>query len=139
MTTGNEPEDNGKSKPVIVNKDADKWVVRNEDDSATLYQADQKEDAVKFANEMGEQHNIEVIIEEDRDDRRREERSDEREEEKEQKTERDIIVRYSDGKWTVSHEEDTAILYSSEDKDSAVKFAKEMAEEHEIGFKVERK
>jgi hypothetical protein len=135
-------EENQESKPVLVEKDRDEWIVKNEGDSAILFKSSEREPAVKFANDMAEQHGIEVKIKDrenhrdnHRDDRRDERRSEE--EQREEKKEHDLILKESDGKWVVMHEEDTAVLFSASERSQAEKFARQMAEEHGVKLKID--
>lgn len=116
-------EKNGK---VIVEKNGDEWVVRNQGDSAILFSAHDKEPAVDFANDMVEKHEVELEI-------RDEEES--HDDESQVPSVKDLVVSKNDGLWEVSHEGDTAVLFSAHDKEAAMKFARDMAEEHGIRVK----
>lgn len=50
-----------KKNNIIVERDRDDWIVKNENDSAVLFSSAIKEDALKFAKEMGKEHEVEVV------------------------------------------------------------------------------
>jgi hypothetical protein len=113
---------------VCVEPDGDEWVVYNEGDSAVLFSAREKEDAVKFATEMSKQHEIKLRIADDGDAPQRADKEEALR----------VNVEHRDGMWVVKNDGDSAILFSSEDKDPALKFAQQMAEKHEIDLHVDR-
>ena len=47
-----------------------------------------------------------------------------------------LLVKNKDHKWIVSNEGDSAVLFSSEDKEAAVKFAEEVASQHNLKLNV---
>lgn len=122
-------EESNEGRPIQVIRDGQEWIVKNDGDSASLFRSVDKKAAIKFASEMAEQHGIEMIVEE-------EERSADKDGNHEPELkERDLLVYREDGKWIVSHEGDTAVLFTAADKNAALKFAKDMAEVHGIKLK----
>lgn len=118
--------DEFKSCLIILEKEKDEWIVRNQGDSAVLFRAGEKEPALKFANEMSEQHGIDLKVVDEEKLRN----------EEELKTDQDIIVRPEDGKWIVCHDHDTAVLFSAPSKEQALQFARDMSERHGIQIRL---
>lgn len=110
------------AKKVVLEKDRDGWIVRNQGDSAILYSSSEREPALNFAQDMAEKHELDLDIKDYEDSEETEETS----------VDHNIVVSQTDGKWEVYHEDDTAVLFTASLKEQALKFAEEMAEKYEL-------
>lgn len=111
-------KENTDKPKVVIEPDGDKWVVRNEGDSAVLFTSDDEESAQRFAEQMAEYHNVELDL---------------------TATEPTVSVERDGECWVVKHLGDSAILFSSDDREAAEKFAREMSQHHAVNLKVDGK
>lgn len=139
---------NGNKKNIFVEFTGKYYIVKNEGDEATLYESEDKEASLDFANKVAEEHNVKVILDErikkdeGRSDRPAERKSRHRKEkhryegkyeEKEgEEGPRNVIVE-DDGKYyIVRNEGDRAKLYESEEREASLDFARKMAKDHAV-------
>lgn len=108
---------------ITVTSNSGDWEVKNEGDSAVLFSSQDKEAAVKFAKSMAETHKVKLHVEGEDDG--------------EPAKKSDIIVIYDKEAWIVRNENDSAVLFSSPDKEPAVDFANQMGKEHKVKVRVE--
>lgn len=108
---------------VHVEQYKDIWIVKNEGDSAVLFSASEKEKAVKFAKGMAKEHEIKLVVYDD----------EKKKQEKVQTEKEPVIYVEKEGEdWVVRNEGDSATLFRASDKEASLKFAKEMAKNHEV-------
>jgi REP element-mobilizing transposase RayT len=138
-----QPNDNKKN--VHVRYTGKYYIVQNDGDDAVLYESEQKEASLDFAQKVADEHNVEVVLDgrmgedEDKSDRPGgEERKDhsERRRHEERKDDaegpRNVLIE-DDGKYyIVRNDGDRAKLYESEDKEASLDFARKVAKDHQV-------
>jgi len=136
---------NGNKKNIYVEFTGKYYIVKNEGDAAALYESEDKEASLDFANKVAEEHNVKVILderidkEEDKSDQpagegRREhgEKRRYRERREDEEGPRNVIIE-DDGKYyIVRNDGDKAKLYESRDKKASLDFARKVAKDHEV-------
>lgn len=136
---------NGNKKNVYVEFTGKYYIVKNEGDEAALYESEDKEASLDFANKVAEEHNVKVILDEriEKDDRnhkpvkgkRAKDRSERRRYEERREDEegpRDVIIEDDGRYYIVRNDGDRAKLYESEDKEASLDFARKVAADHEV-------
>jgi ribosomal protein L10 len=120
-----EGDNKKESSNIILALKDDLWEVSTEGDSAVLFSSAEKKSAEDFAKNMAETHKVKLIVEDG-----------EKKEEKDSNAKSKILVINDREAWIVRTENDSAVLFSSEDKNAAIDFANQMGKEHKVDVKI---
>ena len=119
------------------------YIVKNEGNESAMYESEDREATLDFANKVAEEHNVKVILDErigEEDNRSPEtgeghgraerRRYDEREENEEGP--RKVIIEDDGRYYIVRNDGDKAKLYESKDKEASLDFARKVASDHGV-------
>lgn len=117
-------------KPQRVNVEFldDKWVVKNQGDSSILYSANDKESCEKFANQIADSYDLDMkVFAKDKNSNSPTEAPQPLE----------INVERRNDEWQVKKSGHDEVLFRSQDKDEAVRFANSIEHEHGLDLHID--
>ena len=135
-------------KDIYVEFTGKYYIVKTQGDSSAMYESEDKEATLDFANKVAEEHNVKVILDErieteaSRDEERKpaegersREHSERRRHEERREDEegpRSVIIEDDGRYYIVRNDGDRAKLYESKDKEASLDFARKVAQDHQV-------